>query len=199
MLLGVRVVDLLTHHGGFDGDEVLAVPIRGPLASVPSHCRSCRLLAAPGNAFSYGNAGYAVVGALIERVTGEPFVEALRRLALAPAGIDAAFGAAEIITRRVAVAHLDTPDGPVVQRGLRWHGGWDPLPSEAPSGGAIVSITTLGRWLQATVGGGDHPLPSQLRDLLFARWAGGGGFAGSDGPRVDAPHRRRAGGGVPPR
>jgi len=173
---GVRVVDLLTHHGGFDGDEVFAVPIRGPLASVPSHCDSCRLLAPPGDAFSYGNAGYAVLGALIEHLTGEPFIEALRRLALAPAGIDAAFGAEEIITRRVAVAHLYTPDGPVVQRGLRWHGGWDPLPSEAPSGGAIASITTLGRW-QATIGGGDHPLPSKLRELLFTHWAGGGGFA----------------------
>lgn len=78
---------LLLHTGGFpeDAPEVEGwdacdwlVPLRG-----------VRLLFAPGTGWHYSNAGYAVLGALIEAVTGRPYFEAMGELVFAPAGMAA--------------------------------------------------------------------------------------------------------------
>lgn len=43
---------------------------------------------APGTAWRYSNAGYMLLGAVIERATGQPWHRAMRELVLAPAGMD---------------------------------------------------------------------------------------------------------------
>ncbi|PMW90686.1 hypothetical protein C1X59_30225, partial [Pseudomonas sp. FW215-R2] len=52
---------------------------------------------APGAQFSYSNTGYALLGAVVERVFGRPYGEALRHLALDPLGMNASVP--EILTR----------------------------------------------------------------------------------------------------
>jgi CubicO group peptidase (beta-lactamase class C family) len=68
----VRVRDLLTHTGGFDGDWFLMHPLGegqrlarvvGWMAQVPSYTP-------PGEFFSYSNAGFAIAGRLVEVFAG---------------------------------------------------------------------------------------------------------------------------------
>ncbi|GJG89689.1 hypothetical protein tb265_48700 [Gemmatimonadetes bacterium T265] len=61
-----------------------------------------------GECVSYSNMGYAVLAALVERVTRAPFATALRTLVLDPLGIDAVFGADDR-DRAVTVADVRSP------------------------------------------------------------------------------------------
>lgn len=90
---GITIEQLLTHSsglsdetGGFEGRDsdpvVSAEAFLAPLWASP-------LNRTPGSAYEYTNAGYSVLAILIERVTGEPFEVALRRLVLDRAGLRA--------------------------------------------------------------------------------------------------------------
>lgn len=50
-----------------------------------------RCATVPGTAFEYSNLGYALLGQVIERVTGEPFTQAVTELLLQPLGLGAVF------------------------------------------------------------------------------------------------------------
>ena len=50
-----------------------------------------RCATVPGTAFEYSNLGYALLGQVIERVTGEPFTLAVTELLLEPLGLGAVF------------------------------------------------------------------------------------------------------------
>jgi CubicO group peptidase (beta-lactamase class C family) len=70
------------------------------------------LVYAPGSRFKYSNAGAAVVGRVIERVTGEPFPQALAHRVLGPAGMGAsAFHPPGAIDAGLAAAMMWAPDG----------------------------------------------------------------------------------------
>lgn len=58
--------------------------------------------AAPGTSFDYANLGYAILGEVIEAVTGQRFDVAARRLVLEPLGIDACFNWSGCSTSRIA-------------------------------------------------------------------------------------------------
>lgn len=82
----ITIEQLLSHTAGLpdatgedfdrgERDEVLGMIFETPLRF------------APGTAYAYSNAGYSVLAAIVEDVTGEPFEAALRRLVLDPAGM----------------------------------------------------------------------------------------------------------------
>ena len=82
----ITIEQLLSHTAGLpdatgedfdpgERDEVLAMIFEAP-ARFP-----------PGTSYAYSNAGYSVLAAIVEDVTGEPFETALRRLVLDPAGM----------------------------------------------------------------------------------------------------------------
>jgi len=90
---GITIEQLLTHSsglsdetGGFEGRDsdpfVSEADFLAPLWASP-------LNRAPGSDYEYSNAGYSVLAILVERVTGEPFEVALRRLVLDRAGLSA--------------------------------------------------------------------------------------------------------------
>jgi CubicO group peptidase (beta-lactamase class C family) len=97
----VTVHQLLTHTSGLDqydrvasyeeavakGMEVYQLP-HAP-AELLARYASGRLVREPGAAFDYNNADYVVLGAIVERVTGASYEEALRRRILAPLGLTA--------------------------------------------------------------------------------------------------------------
>jgi CubicO group peptidase (beta-lactamase class C family) len=68
----------------------------------------------PGTRFGYSNSGFFVLGALVERVTGEPFADAVRRMVFTPAGMtDAAFHTRpEVLANaRIARPYATAPGG----------------------------------------------------------------------------------------
>src|SRR5690606_15024245 len=64
------------------------------------------MLAAPGETFSYSNEGYALLGAVIERVSGEPFAAYVERRILQPLGMRRSTIEPEVVERFPSVAQL---------------------------------------------------------------------------------------------
>lgn len=91
-----RVVDLLLHtsglpRGAFYRDDPALDELRRAVRQRSSH---------PRGAFKYSNLGYALLGALIEQVTGDRYASVVERTVLAPFGLGGSgFGAPKAETR----------------------------------------------------------------------------------------------------
>jgi CubicO group peptidase (beta-lactamase class C family) len=86
----ITVRRLLAHVGGLrsgDLDELGDGSRDGSLAEYVARSRDLRRLLPPGEIYSYSSTGYAVLGRLVEAVTGLPWPEALRRDLLDPLGM----------------------------------------------------------------------------------------------------------------
>ncbi|MFI9592898.1 serine hydrolase domain-containing protein [Nonomuraea sp. NPDC052265] len=152
---------LMCHVAGFEGD-VFTDTGKGDdcverfldvLHEVPQ-------LFEPGEMFSYNNAGYCVLGRIVEVLRGKPFDACLRDHLLTPLGMThAANDPYEAIVHRTAVGHVQrTPDGPYEPTPV-----WALARSNAPAGSMLAM---------------------RPRDLLaFARMHLDGGL-GPDGARV---------------
>lgn len=104
----ITVRQLLSHTAGFSGDGDVDTG-RGDdaIEKLMPFLSSCRQLFAPGEMFSYNNAGYSVLGRIIEVLRGMPYNAALRRYLIEPLGLrDVAPSAWEAILFRAAVGHL---------------------------------------------------------------------------------------------
>jgi CubicO group peptidase (beta-lactamase class C family) len=93
----ITVRDLLGHTSGFSTEAGLQQwgwrPGR-PDSIVTNAAELARAprTTAPGASYEYSNANYDLLGAVIERVTGEPFAEALERLVTVPLGLKGTTG-----------------------------------------------------------------------------------------------------------
>ena len=110
---------LLSHtaglSGGPDSDEVGAA---SPVRYLTDHHGD--LVTAPGRGFSYSNAGYVAVGALISEVTGMSWSEAVATIALAPLRVVPTFvGAGDWHAPNRAVATGHASSLPAERRGGR--------------------------------------------------------------------------------
>jgi CubicO group peptidase (beta-lactamase class C family) len=132
----ITVRRLLTHTSGFEGDiftdtgpgddcveKYLAV-----LHDVPQ-------LFAPGELWSYNNAGFCVLGRLVEVLRGTTYDACLRERLFAPLGLThAATGPYEAIMFRAAVGHIETaPEAPCEPAPL-----WAFARSNAPAGSTLA-------------------------------------------------------------
>jgi CubicO group peptidase (beta-lactamase class C family) len=103
----VTVRQLLTHTGGFLGDAD-EPPDRGDdaVAKAVASYGGLVQLHRPGSLFSYSNAGYNVLGRLVECLAGTTWDEALRQRITAPLGLSHTFSLPErAMVHRVAVGH----------------------------------------------------------------------------------------------
>ncbi|MEV6287677.1 serine hydrolase domain-containing protein [Kribbella sp. NPDC051770] len=116
---------LLSHTAGFEGDifndtgkgDDAVEKYLGTLAEVSQ-------LFGPGEMFSYNNAGFAVLGRLVEVVSGKPYDAVLREQLFTPLGLaHAASDPYEAILHRAAIGHLR------------------PAPSEAPVPAPVWALT----------------------------------------------------------
>ncbi|MBT2117329.1 beta-lactamase family protein [Dyella sp. LX-66] len=103
----------------------------------------------PGTRWAYSNAGYILLGAVIEKVTGQPWHEAMRQLVLEPVGtaqIRYGDGAA-LIAGRVAGYSTDNPAHRVENASF--------ISSSIPAaaGGLVATADDLMRWIRALAGG----------------------------------------------
>jgi CubicO group peptidase (beta-lactamase class C family) len=105
----VTLRHLLAHTSGINGDPVIDAG-RGDdcLARFVEGCADVPQCHALGAAFSYCNAGYSILGRVIERLTGRVWDAALRELVLDPAGLDHTWTLPEDVLRfRAAMGHLN--------------------------------------------------------------------------------------------
>ncbi|GAA1403653.1 serine hydrolase [Pseudonocardia kongjuensis] len=140
----VTMRHLLTHTAGFEervrglivhGEE--SPDLRTALVEDPPE-----QVFAPGTTPGYSNYGYALAGYVVERVTGTPFDEQVRRAVLEPAGMSSSTFAQPLpaeLRDRLSAGYLST-DGP-------------PMPFEtvgvAPAGSLTASATDMARFVRA--------------------------------------------------
>ena len=139
----ITVRHLLTHSGGFEGDlwgpstsgpDALDRFVRDLVSLVPQHSR-------PGDRFSYCNAGYGVLGRLVEVVHGATYEQALRTQLAEPLGVDElAFSADQALAFRTAIGHVrPSPSDP-----LRPTRRWAAFPPSNPAAGNQLAMSARG-------------------------------------------------------
>jgi CubicO group peptidase (beta-lactamase class C family) len=132
----ITVRQLLTHTAGFEGDIFTDTGVGddavekylGVLHEVPQ-------LFAPGELWSYNNAGFVLLGRLVEVLRGTPYDVCLRERLFTPLGLThAATSPYEAILFRAAVGHLET------ERGGGYHPAstWALVRSNAPAGSMLA-------------------------------------------------------------
>lgn len=86
----VTVGHLLEHTAGGWGnavnDPMFSRP-GYPLASLIADCVASARLVQPGSAYAYSNLGYAILGRVIEKVSGKPYAAYVQEAVLGPAGV----------------------------------------------------------------------------------------------------------------
>ncbi|HEY7279632.1 MAG TPA: serine hydrolase domain-containing protein [Trebonia sp.] len=134
----MTVRQLLCHKAGFEGDVFTDTGNNDDcVEKYVATLRTDPQLFPPDDMFSYNNAGYCVLGRIIEVLRGKPFDQALREHLFAPLGLThAATDANSAILFRAAVGHLPNPqdpDGQPVPAPM-----WSLVKSNAPAGAMLA-------------------------------------------------------------
>jgi CubicO group peptidase (beta-lactamase class C family) len=130
----ITLRDLVTHHGGFVGDYFRDTG-RGDdaIGAIVRKMANSPQLVPAGTTFSYSNAGFYVLGHVIERLRGIPFERVVAERIFAPLGMRESFYFPEdCMTRRFVVGHIAGATDARVAR--RWH-----TPRSIAPGGGITS------------------------------------------------------------
>jgi CubicO group peptidase (beta-lactamase class C family) len=118
----------------------------------------------PGTRWSYSNEGYIVLGAVIEKVSGERYDEYLKRHVFGPAGMSHTgnFGADEVIPHR-AVGYRHRTNDPLGVRPP--YGNRTFVGKGSPAGGAYTTAGDLWRFSRALLEG--RLVDAKMRDTLW--------------------------------
>ena len=109
-----------------------------------------KLIAAPGQRFSYSNIAYNVLGDLIAKVSGQSFEDYMKEHVLGPAGMPAStFFYPEVDQSRLAVPHLRAP-------GLRVNPLYPYHRADAPASFLHSSLTEMCHWGSASLARGTY-------------------------------------------
>jgi CubicO group peptidase (beta-lactamase class C family) len=164
----ILVGHLLTHSSGLGGDH-FADTGRGDdaleryVATLADLERD--VPAPPGVNYSYCNSGFAVLGRLVELLTGETYDEALRTRVLAPLGATATSTLPEqTILQPVALGHNRADGG-----ALRADDAWNFARSCGPLGGVCASAPDLLTFAELHLHDGRTADGAQLLDAGVAR------------------------------
>lgn len=112
---------LLTHTGGFEGDRFVEADADDPdtIATYVAQLAQAAQISPPGELHSYCNAGYVVLGRIVEVLRAKPFHAALREHLVEPLGLThVATHYAEYAGHEVASGHLRSR--PVDERFREW-------------------------------------------------------------------------------
>jgi CubicO group peptidase (beta-lactamase class C family) len=144
---------LLTHSSGWDGDLFLETG-EGEDA-IPKYIQRMaerEQLFSLGEYFSYNNAGFAVLGGVLEAITQKPMEELYQSYIIKPLELEHLyFNAADVITHDFAVGHHVSPEGNSVAR--PWRLGRNIL----PMGGIVTDVGDLLRYAQCYLAQGKLP------------------------------------------
>jgi len=147
----VTVLNLLNHTSGLGWDlHVDTGEGDDALASFVPKLAELELIAPPGARASYSQAGYSLLGRVIEKVTGLPYEKAIASLLFEPLGLSHSFFAAsDVMTRRFAVGHNLGEDGKLSIARL-----WKGPRCRNPGAGIAASAADQLRWARFHLGDG---------------------------------------------
>ena len=147
----ITVLHLLNHTSGLDwrvdvdsgeGDDALAREV-AKLAEL-------KLIAPPGTRASYSQAGFDLIGRIIEKVTGKTYEQAVASLLFEPLELShSLFSRDDVMTRRFAVGHNRDENGK-----LSIARPWKHWRSNNPGGGLASSAADQIRWARFHLGDG---------------------------------------------
>ncbi|WIX98544.1 serine hydrolase domain-containing protein [Amycolatopsis mongoliensis] len=132
----ITVRQLLNHTAGFEGDIFTDTGVGDDcLEKYVATLAGTPQLFPPGEQFSYNNAGYCVLGRLVEVLRGKPYDACLREHLIAPLGLThTATGPYEAIMFRAAMGHVQpAPGGEYVPAPM-----WAMARSNAPAGSMLA-------------------------------------------------------------
>ncbi|MEU8896337.1 serine hydrolase domain-containing protein [Nocardia sp. NPDC048505] len=159
----ITVAQLLNHTSGMDW-SIINDTGEGPdaLAAFVATLAELPMIAAPGERASYSQAGYNVLGRIIEKVTGQSYEQAVASIVLEPLGLrDTVFTEREAMTRRFAVGHDIGADG-----ALSVARPWKPTRANNAGGGVASSVADQLRWARYHLGDGAPILPAGVLDRM---------------------------------
>lgn len=118
-----------------------------PRAKLIERINARGLFAQPGAAYDYSNAGYTLLGMVVERVTGQPLETNLQQLLFKPAGMNTSVLPGERVVSGSAAGHyrVRTSDAWLLCPDL--NAGFD------AAGGVVSTASDLVRWNGAMYGG----------------------------------------------
>lgn len=153
-------------YGGLTPEDgrppLLSVEFGEPLPSLVEYYRDgLEVVSEPGRTFAYCNHGFAVLGQIIEDVSGEPLDRYFRDRIFEPLGMaDTDLVRLERIAARLATAYAFRRGGPRPLPDRDWIGG---------AGGGLYSTTRdLARYASALLGGGTNGHGRVLRPSTLA-------------------------------
>jgi CubicO group peptidase (beta-lactamase class C family) len=136
----------------------------------------------PGTRQEYSNGGYVLLGAIVERVSGQDYYDYVREHIYHPAGMkDTDHYSAEDAVENLARGFTRRAEGPDAGdgSGLRDNASARPWRG-SPAGGGYSTVDDLLRFVQALRG-------RALLDSTWSAWAGGGGIGIAGGaPGINA-------------
>lgn len=148
----------------------------------------------PGEGWNYSNAGYVLLGRIVENVSRENYFEYVERHVFAPADMHASgFDSLDEVTPNLAVGYFR--DGLFSSE---WKADWMKIPSKGgPAGGAYSNNADLLRFARA-LRGGKLVNPATLAKMFDDEVAAGpGGYAAGFGDRLShGRHIRGHAGGI---
>jgi CubicO group peptidase (beta-lactamase class C family) len=173
---------LVTHSGGWDGDIGLDTGWGDDaLRAYVDALRPCPQLRPVGSTWSYNNAGFCVLGRVIEVITGTTFERAVTDLVLHPLGMrDSFYSPVDVLTRRFAVGHAGSGAGTSVAHML------GVSRSLAPAGGLMSTVRDQLAYARFHLGDGRGPdgrrvLTRRSMRLMHSDLFPAGNFADSVG------------------
>ena len=149
----ITIRHLLTHMAGFYGDR-FDDQGRGDdaLAKAVAAFGDLPQQTAPGDVYTYCNAGFDLAGRAAELVTGQGFEALMRERVFGPLGMErATYFSDEAILHAVAVGHAKGDDDTKLKVSTPW-----PIPRRSnPAGGVSTNVAALLRFARMHLQGGE--------------------------------------------
>ncbi|MEW2527068.1 serine hydrolase domain-containing protein [Streptomyces sp. NPDC047071] len=165
----ITVLNLLNHTAGLDWNLIDDGRGDRSLAGLVAKLHELPLIAPPGTRASYSQAGYNVLGRIVEKVTGLPFEQAVAALVLEPVGLpDTVYGLAEVMVRKFAVGHNRGEDG-ALRPARPWGAFREGARGDNPGGGLASSASDLLRWARFQLGDGEGVVPADALHRMRER------------------------------
>jgi CubicO group peptidase (beta-lactamase class C family) len=141
----ITLHQLLTHTAGFESDYAPTDYTPNTRDEYMQRMLAAPLQTPPGAEHAYSNAGYSMLAAIIEKVTGEEYEAALTRLVLAPAGMtETGYTRPAWAEPRIAHGYENGRDWGTIVEKLHVKGA--PFWALRGNGGLQTTLADMARW-----------------------------------------------------